>query len=194
MRGGAAAERKAGAARRVHHVFDPHRPGDRRTVIVARDRHVEQHPAVAGKHVAFPGNLHTHAVASAHEETVAGMRGGQRIVAVLRVVEELQRAFVASIAVVVEHAAVAAGEIHRLEDHAVGLAVHQPPRVTRSLVEIDHVALRCRQRIEREMHAARQAFVGADVVELLTVGEGATVGDDEFNPVGHPGSPAVREP
>ena len=100
------------------------------------------------------------------------MRQRQRIVAVRRVVEELQRPLVAAVAVVVEHPPVAAGEIDRLQDHEIGLEMHQAVGVARRLVEIDDIALRRRQRIDREKRAAGQAFIGAGVAEGLPVGEG----------------------
>ena len=181
MRGDPAAEREAGDARRVGDVFDADAPGDR-PAVVARHRHVEHHAAVAGQHVALPGEPR-HRIAAAHEEAVAGVRQRDRRVAVRRVVVELQRALVAAVAVVIEHAPVAALHLARLEDHEVGGEAHQPAVVDRRLVEIHDVPLRRGARIDGEMRAARQPLIGADVAEGVAAGERNALGDPQFDPL-----------
>ena len=130
MRRDPAAEREAGHTRRIGDVLDADASGDR-PAVVGGHRHIEHHAAVAWQHVALPGQPGD-GVAAAHEEAVAGMRQGDRAVAVLRVVEELQRAFVAAIAVVVEHASIAALRFARLQDHEVGSEMHQTARIDRA--------------------------------------------------------------
>ena len=183
MRRDPAAEREAGDARRVGDVFDPDAPGDR-PAVVARHRHVEHHAAVARQHVALPGEP-GHRIAATHEEAVAGVRQRDRRVAVRRVVVELQRALMAAVAVVIEHAPVAALHLARLEDHEVGGEAHQAAVVARRMVEIDDARLGRGARIDGEMRAARQPLIGADVAEAMAVGEGNTFRDPQLDPIGH---------
>src|SRR5581483_1456244 len=87
---------------------------------------------------------------------------------------------------------VAAPEVDRLQDHAVGFAVHQPVRTTLGLVEVNNAALRRCMRIERKVYAAGQPFIRSDIAERLAVGEGTPVGKAKFDAVGHVSCPLAR--
>ncbi len=88
------------------------------------------------------------------------------------VVVELHRALVAAVAIVIEHAPIAALHLARLEDHEVGGEAHQAAFVARRIVEIDDVRLGRCVRIDSEMRTTGQPLVGTDVAEAVAVGEG----------------------
>ena len=124
------------------------------------------------------------------KKPLPGVRQRDRRVAVRRVVVELQRALVTAIAVVVEHPPVAPPHVTRLQDHEVGREAHQTAVVRRRLVEIDHVPLGCRLRIDGKMRAAGQPLIGAHITERVVVGKRRAFGDPQLDPVRH--APPLR--
>ena len=102
-----------------------------------------------------------------------------------RVVVELQCALVTAIAVIVEHAPVAALQLARLEDHEVGGEPHQTVVLDRRLVEIDDVRLGRDARIDGEMRPARQPLVAAHIAECVIAGERNALGDPQLYAIGH---------
>ncbi len=179
----AAAERECGDAGLVGDVLDADRAGDRAPVLGGY-RQIEEHAPVARQHVALPGKPRD-CIAAPHQEAVAGMGELERIVARRRVVEELQRALVAAIAVVEEEAPVAARQLDRLQDHEIGDETDAPVAVARRLGEIGDAALRGRRRIDGEMRPPDKPLIGADAAEGMAAGEGASVGDGEFDDIIH---------
>ena len=83
----------------------------------------------------------------------------------------------AAVAVVVEHAAIAALYLARLQDHEVGHEAHQAGFVHRRAVQIDDVGLRRGARIHGEVRPSRQPLVGADLAEGVAAGERDALGD-----------------
>ena len=92
-------------------VFHPAFASDRRAVIGANGQ-VQDQAAIAGQQIPFPRNEGDR-IAAPHEEAVAGMGEAARVVGMHRVVEELQSAFVAAIAVIHKQTAIAASAIDR---------------------------------------------------------------------------------
>ena len=125
----AAAERQAGDARLVGDELGAHGPGHG-SVLMARDRQVQQHPALARQEVALPG-AEDDRVAAAEEEAVAGMGRGLGVVAVLGVAEILERALVAPVAPVEEEPPVAERGVRRLQYEDIGAEGDQPVPVPR---------------------------------------------------------------
>ncbi len=179
----AAAERECGDAGLVGDVLDADRAGDR-TPVLGGYRQIEEHAPVARQHVALPGEPRD-GIAAPHQEAVAGMDELERIVARRGVVEELQRALVAAIAVVEEEPPVAARQLDRLQDHEIGDETNAPVAVARRLGEIGDAALRGRRRIDREMCPPDQPLIGADAAEGMAAGKGAAIGDGEFDDILH---------
>ncbi len=143
MRRDPAAEREAGDPRNIGDVFDANAAGDR-LAVVGRHRHVEHHAPIARQNVAFPCKPR-HRIAPSHEKPIAGMRQGDRRVAVRRVIVELQCPLMPPVAIIVEHTPVAALHLDRPQDHEVTGEVHHAIRLDRRLLEVHHVPL-CRAR------------------------------------------------
>ena len=127
-----------------------------------RDRNVEQHASIAGKQVSLPGGPH-HRVPPPHEESVAGVAQGSRIVGRRRIVEELELALVAAVSVSEEETAVARPD--RSEHADIGRVLDEAIRAAWCLVEIHDVRVRRRLGVDREPRAPDQVFVGTGVPE-----------------------------
>src|SRR5579863_5971875 len=93
----------------------------------------------------------------------------------------------AAVAIVVEHAVVAARGVHWLQDHDVGGEVHAAMCIARCLVELDHPGVGVDQWVHCEQRASGQAFVRPGIAEADAVGEGAAIGELECDGVGHGG-------
>ena len=179
----AAAERQAGDARLVGDELGADRPRHR-PVLMARDRQVEQHPALARQQVALPG-AEDDRVAAPEEEAVAGMGRGLGVVAVLGVAEILERALVAPVAPVEEQPPVAKRRVRRLQYEDIGAEGDQPVPVPRRKTDIGHARLRRRQRIDPEARAAGNALIGPALPEPLATGEGPAVANLQLHEIGH---------
>jgi hypothetical protein len=115
-----------------------------------------------------------------------------RHIAVLRVVEELQRPLVTAVAVVIEHSSVAALQLAWPQDHEVRGEVYQAAIVHRRLVEIHDGGLRGGARIDHEVRAPRQTFIRPNIAECVVIRERNTLGDLQRDLAGH-GRPFVCE-
>ncbi len=116
------------------------------------------------------------------------------VVARRRVVEELQRALVAAIAVIKEQPPVAACHVDRPQDHEVGGEPHQAACVEWRLVEVGDPVLRRRAGIDGKLRPSGQPLIGTDLSEFMSVRESAPFGDDELYNVSHTCSLMLRWP
>ena len=187
----AAAERQAGNARFVGDKLGAHGSGHG-AVFMARDRQVEQHPALARQQIALPG-AEDDCVTATEQEAVAGMGRTLRVVAVFGIAEILERALVSPIAPVEDQAAIAERRVRRLQDQDIGAERDQPFAVPRREPDVGHARLRRRQRIDPEERARRDALIGAGSPEPLPVGEGPAVADLQLNEIGHGGTVSRAE-
>ena len=183
MRRHPAAQRDRRAHRPIRNDLDPHPPGDRGAV-VRRDGNIQHHPSVTRQHVAFPRNPGDR-VTAPHEETIPRVRERQRIIAMRRIIEELQRALMAAVSIIVEHPPVATRQIQRLQDHEIGGEFNQPHRVPRGLVQIHHAVLGHREGIDGEQRPPVQSLIGTGIPEGLPVSEWLAIRYHEFDQVGH---------
>ena len=165
-----------------------HKAGEGRGTVV-RHRHVEQHAPVARQQVSFPCRPR-HRVAAPHEEAVAGVAQGPRIVRRRRIVEELELTLVAAVAVSEEEAAVARS--HRLEDADIGGVLDEAARIARRLVEIHDVRVCACIRIDGEVRAPDEPFVGTGVLEGMAMRERLAPGDPQLQRAVHDTPPSFR--
>ena len=173
------AQRMAHRAGSVRNELDAHPTGNR-PAVVGCYRHVQHHPVVAGEHIALPRQP-GHRVAAAHQEPIAGVGQRQRIVAVRGVVKELQRAFVAPVAVVVKDPSVAPRGVGRPQNHEIGGEMHQPLGIPGCQLQVHHIRLRRSQRVHPEQRSAGQAFIRTGVSERATTREGPAVSDFQLD-------------
>ena len=153
-----------------------HQAGERPGA-AARHRHVEQHAPVARQQVAFPCRPH-HGVPAPHEKAVAGVAQSPRSVRRRRVVEELELALVAAVAVSEEEPAPA--RPHRFQDAHIGRVLDEAVAIARRLVEIHDLRVRAGLRIDGEVRTPDEAFVGTGVLERMAVRERLALGDPQL--------------
>ena len=153
--------------------FRSHQAGERLGAI-SRHRHIEQHAPVAGQQVPFPCRPH-HGVPAPHEKAVAGVAQGPRSVRRRRVVEELELALVAAVAVSEQEPSLA--RPRRFQDAHIGSVLDETVGIARHLVEIHHVRVCTILGIDGEVRAADKTLVGTGVFEGMTVRERLTFGD-----------------
>ena len=126
----------------------------------------ECQPASARSDVALPAAPHQR-VAPSHQEPVAGVLCGRRIVAAGRAVELDQRPQVSAIVDVVEQRAVAFGEIGRLEDQEVGRVFDLAARIARRALDVDDAGIERMRRVELAVETANHLLVRTDLTERL---------------------------
>ena len=138
-----------------------HETGDRRAT-ERRNRH--RHPHAAGRHVPLPAHPEQRE-ALRHERPVAELRLGRRVVGASRLLEHGEDALRAAIAGLVEQPAVAARRIDRLQQVEIRRGLDQPARVDGGEREIDDALVARRLRVEGEMDAPDDFFVGTGGAE-----------------------------
>ena len=149
----------------------------------ARHRDGEQHPPVAGQQVPFPCRPH-HRIPAPHEEAVAGVAHGARGVRSRRIVEELELALVAAVAVSEEDPAIP--RPHWLEHADVGLVLDQIAGIARRVFEIHDVRVRAVVGVDGEVGASDEALVGAGVPEGMALRERLAPGNPQLDGLVHP--------
>ena len=69
--------------------------------------------------------------------------------------------------------------------------MHQSGVVARRLVEIDHIRLRGRARVDGKMRAAGQSLISPDIAKGVAVGERNALRNPQFDPIGHAATPRL---
>ena len=94
------------------------------------------------------------------------------------IVEELELALVASVAVSEEEPVIA--RPHRLQDAHIGRVLDEAVAIARRLVEVHDLRVRGRLRIDSEVRAPDEVLVGTGVPEAMTLRERLALGDSQL--------------
>ena len=141
------------------------RPRDGRTVRVHRDRRRDPQPRAVGRRRRVPAARHER-VAAAHQEPVAGVRRGRRIVAArARVVQLAQREHPPAVVELVEDAAVALRGVDRAQNEEIGSVLHHAAGVPRRQLDVGDDGVLRRLGIDLPEDAAEKLLVRPRVTE-----------------------------
>ena len=119
----------------------------------------------------------------AKQKTVAGVRGGSRIIVGRRFVQLTENGDIAAVVDLIQKRAVASSDIGGTQHQEFGAEFDQAAIVARRQLEIGNRPIRCSVRIEREEGAPAQLLIGAGVAEFGAGGEGLPAQDlDPLDP------------
>ena len=127
-----------GERRVERHLRDNHLAADDahdRLAVVCGDGRIDADEALALRRIELPADPEQRE-ALLHQEAVAHLCFGRRIEAARRLVVEAEHPFAAAVRDLVQHGAVAAFDLFRLDQKEVRRELHAPARVSRRLVDV----------------------------------------------------------